>query len=326
MRATPLSSRERAQASAAPTLLPAGVHVLERGWLSSNSIVFEEGERLTVVDTGYALHARQTVALIAHVAGGRPVTRIINTHLHSDHVGGNARLARAGAVSIQIPAGEADAVRTWDVERLSYRAMGQRCPRFSFDRTLRSGDTLQLAGRAWQVVAGAGHDPHMVMLFEPEARILISADTLWQDGFGGIFPEIEGEGGFVEQRESLDSIARLQPRLVIPGHGAPFREVDAALQRAYRRLDALQSSPQRNARHILKLLVKFWLLQVAETTLPRLVEHFGRARYARIVHQRYFADLSFDQMMEQTAWQLTAAGAAVLERARLRNVDGPGAH
>jgi glyoxylase-like metal-dependent hydrolase (beta-lactamase superfamily II) len=326
MRATPLSSPERAQSPAVPTLLPAGVHVLERGWLSSNSVVFEEGERLTVVDTGYALQARQTVALIDHIGGGRPVARIINTHLHSDHVGGNARLARAGGVSIQIPAGEADAVRTWDVERLSYRAMGQRCPRFSFDRTLRTGDMLELAGLTWQVLAGAGHDPHMVMLFEPEARILISADALWEDGFGGIFPEIDGGAGFVEQRASLDLIARLQPRLVIPGHGAPFGEVDAALQRACRRLDALQSSPQRNARHVLKLLVKFWLLQIGETTLPRLIEHFGRARYARTVHQRYFAELSFDQMMEQTAWQLSAAGAAVLERNRLRNVDGSGAH
>ncbi|HEY4038962.1 MAG TPA: MBL fold metallo-hydrolase [Burkholderiaceae bacterium] len=327
MRATPLSPCERAPASAAePTRLPAGMHVLERGWLSSNSVVFEEGERLTVVDTGYALHARQTVALIEHLGGGRPVGRIINTHLHADHAGGNARLARSGGVSIQIPAGEAEAVRVWDVERLSYRAMGQRCPRFSFDRTLHSGDTLELAGLGWEVMAGGGHDPHMVMLFEPGHRILISADALWENGFGGIFPEIDGEAGFGEQRGSLDLIARLRPRLVIPGHGSPFREVDAALQRAYERLDALQSSPQRNARHILKLLVKFWLLQVGETTLSRLIEHFARARYARIVHQRYFADLSFHQMMEQTAWQLCAAGAAVLERSSLRNIDGPGAH
>jgi len=32
------------------------------------------------------------------------------------------------------------------------------------------------------------------MLFEPDRRILISADALWQNGFGAIFPEIEGEG------------------------------------------------------------------------------------------------------------------------------------
>jgi glyoxylase-like metal-dependent hydrolase (beta-lactamase superfamily II) len=224
-------------------------------------------------------------------------------------------------VSIQIPAGEADAVRTWDVERLSYRATAQRCPRFSFDRVLRAGDVLELGGRPWQVMTAAGHDPHMLMLYEQDQRILVSADALWEHGFGAIFPEIEGESGFGEQRQALDLIDRLQPRLVIPGHGSPFREVGAALQRAYRRLDALSSSPERNARHVLKVLVKFWLLQVGQAPIRRLVRHFSRARYARIVHQRYFADLSFDQMIGRTAHELCAAGAAALDGSSVRSLQ-----
>ena len=187
-----------APAAEAPSgALPPGMHVLERGWLSSNSVLFEEGDRLTVVDTGYVLHARQTAALIDRVGRGRPLARIINTHLHSDHVGGNARLARSGAVSIQIPAGGADAVRRWDVERLGYRATAQRCPRFGFDRLLRAGDMLRLGAGCWQVLAAAGHDPDMLMLYEADRRILISADALWEHGFGAIFPEIEGEPGYV---------------------------------------------------------------------------------------------------------------------------------
>jgi glyoxylase-like metal-dependent hydrolase (beta-lactamase superfamily II) len=321
MRAPTLSSVERASEVGT---LPPGVHVLERGWLSSNNVVFEESDRLAVVDTGYVLHSRQTAALIDHIARGRRLARIVNTHLHSDHVGGNARLVRNGAVSILIPAGGADAVRTWDVERLSYRAMGQRCPRFGFDGLLRAGDVVELGGAGWQVLTGAGHDPDMLMLYEPRRRILISADALWERGFGALFPELQGEPGFAEQRSSLDLIARLRPALVIPGHGAPFRDVDAALQRAYRRLDALQSSPQRNARQVLKVLVKFWLLQVVRAPLSRLTGHFARARYARMVHERYFADLSFEQMIEQAAWQLCAAGAAALEGSILRNTDDAG--
>jgi glyoxylase-like metal-dependent hydrolase (beta-lactamase superfamily II) len=42
------------------------------------------------------------------------------------------------------------------------------------------------------VLAAPGHDPHMVMLFNRERGILISADALWEHGFGAIFPEIEG--------------------------------------------------------------------------------------------------------------------------------------
>jgi glyoxylase-like metal-dependent hydrolase (beta-lactamase superfamily II) len=308
------------------TDLPAGVHVLQRGWLSSNSVLFEEGDQLTVIDTGYASHARQTAALIDRAGAGRRLARIINTHLHSDHVGGNARLARRGGVSTLIPAGGADAVRAWDGERLSYAATGQRCPRFDFDGVLRSGDVLMLGDRPWQALAASGHDPHMLMLYQPDLGILISADALWEHGFGAIFPEIEGESGFAEQHRSLDLIAGLRPRMVIPGHGAPFREVDAALERACWRLNALESSPPRNARHVLKVLLKFWLLQVGRATMSRLVEHFDRARYAHVVHQRYFPEQSFDQMLELAARQLCDAGAAVLEGSRLTNADdGSGA-
>jgi glyoxylase-like metal-dependent hydrolase (beta-lactamase superfamily II) len=301
-------------------LLPPGVHVLERGWLSSNSVLFEEGEQLSVIDTGYFTHARQTAALINHVGGGRPLARIVNTHLHSDHAGGNARLARDLAVSILIPAGQAGAVLHWDVERLSFRATAQRCPRFAFDGLLHGGDVLEIGGRPWRALPAGGHDPHMLMLYEEDQRILVSADALWEHGFGAIFPELEGEPGFSEQRGTLDRIARLQPRLVIPGHGSPFREVNAALQRAYQRLDALSSSPERNARHVLRVLVKFWLLGVGEAPVGRLIKHFSRARYARIVHQRYFEDLSFDQVIERTVRDLCAAGAAALGGPSVRNV------
>jgi hypothetical protein len=76
-----------------------------------------------------------------------------------------------------------------------------------------------------------------------------------------IFPELAGEPGFGEVRATLDLIAQLAPRLVIPGHGAPFIDVDAALQRAYGRLDYLEADPVRNAENGVKVLLKFRLLE-----------------------------------------------------------------
>ena len=80
-----------------------GVTVFERGWLSSNNILIT-GQRgdTALVDTGYAAHAELTVALVDAALQGAPLTRILNTHLHSDHCGGNAALhARWGsAVSV----------------------------------------------------------------------------------------------------------------------------------------------------------------------------------------------------------------------------------
>jgi glyoxylase-like metal-dependent hydrolase (beta-lactamase superfamily II) len=296
--------------SAAALRLPPTMTVLERGWLSSNNIVFDDGASTSVVDTGYGTHAEQTVQLIRHAARGKPVARIVNTHLHSDHVGGNAALQAAFGATVHIPPGLAAAVTRWDEEALSYAPTGQYCPRFSFDALLAPGEVLRLGGLDWAVVAAPGHDPHMVVLYNDDERILISADALWENGFGAIFPELEGESGFAEQRAVLEWIDRARPRLVIPGHGAPFTEVAAALERAAARLEALAADPERNARHVLRVLIKFWLLQVRATTVEALVSHLISTRYLRLIHARYFPQQPPEGLLERALMELVAGGAA----------------
>jgi glyoxylase-like metal-dependent hydrolase (beta-lactamase superfamily II) len=296
------------------------MQVFERGWLSSNSILFFDSDGgATLVDTGYCSHAKQTVALVqaaltrAGAGTGRKLTRIINTHLHSDHCGGNAALAAAFPnVEILIPEAEADVVATWDEARLSYRATGQQCPRFTRS-TLCSGDVLQLGGQAWKVYAAPGHDPHSLILFQSDSRCLISADALWQDGFGVIFPELAGESGFEPARATLELIAGLAPAKLIPGHGEPFEDCDAALKRAFSRLAYLGADPARNAQHALKVLLKFYLLQVQRTPRAALVQWALELPYMAVIQQRYFATHSLHAMAEQALAALLRAGAAKLD-------------
>ena len=61
--------------------LPKGMHVLERGWLSSNNIVFIDDERTAIVDTGYKSHEEQTLQLVQALLAGRPLDAIYNTHI-----------------------------------------------------------------------------------------------------------------------------------------------------------------------------------------------------------------------------------------------------
>ena len=77
--------------------------VFERGWLSSNNIFLHgSGGDATLVDSGHSVHAEQTVALVRQAlrAADPPqrLTRVLNTHLHSDHCGGNALLPNATMV------------------------------------------------------------------------------------------------------------------------------------------------------------------------------------------------------------------------------------
>ncbi len=298
------------------------MRVFERGWLSSNNVLLlDDDANATLVDTGYVSHREQTLALVCSQLGGRRLIRIVNTHLHSDHCGGNAFLQQHLGARIAIPPGHADAVAHWDEDVLTFKATGQRCDRFRYDEVLEPGSVLRAGERDWQIMAAPGHDPHSVMLWNADDRILISADVLWQHGFGGIFPEIEGESGFTEQAAMLELIAKLAPRLVIPGHGAPFFDVDAALDRARRRLAALSSDVERNARQVAKALIKFYLLEVRSLPLDALVRHLARARYFDIINERYFR-LPFTQLVERCVRELAAIGAVEIIDGTVVNRDG----
>lgn len=292
------------------TGLPNGVTVFERGWLSSNNVLLD-GDAPVLVDSGYVAHAAQTVDLVERELGGRPLALLVNTHLHSDHCGGNAALQeRYASLRTEIPPGDADAVAQWDEAALSYRATGQRCPRFRADGVLLSGIRRRLGRHDWEVHSAPGHDPHSILLFEPESRTLISADALWGNGFGVVFPELVGEPSFDEVAATLDLIATLNPRTVIPGHGPVFGDTSAALDRARRRLDGLMSDPGKHARHAFKVLIKFKLLDA-----QRMPENEWRAwrdetPYFQAIHRRFFPEWEFSTLAEEMLDDLIRSGAA----------------
>ena len=124
--------------------LPPQIQVLERGWLSSNNILIDNGDACALIDSGYHAHAAQTLLLLQHALGGKPLARLINTHCHSDHMGGNAALQCAYGCRTSIPVGEAPAIATWDDATLMLSYAGQSAERFSYDDTISAGDSLQL--------------------------------------------------------------------------------------------------------------------------------------------------------------------------------------
>ncbi|MFZ8939000.1 MAG: MBL fold metallo-hydrolase [Burkholderiaceae bacterium] len=284
----------------------ASIKVLERGWLSSNSVVLRGAAGAAVVDTGYVLHAAQTVDLVKEACGGLSLIQVVNTHLHSDHCGGNAALQAAFAsVQTWIPSRSAEAVRHWKDEALSYRATGQQCPRFAFTHLLQANTSVQLAGRVWDIYAAPGHDPDAVMLFEPQTATLISADALWHDGFGVLFPLLHHDHSAVDAaRHTLQTIAQLQPKVVIPGHGPPFDDVQAALARAHDRLDFIAANPAKHRLHAARVLIKFHLMQVKRLPMDALVQWVRDTPYLQLLAQDMMGSASPDA----AAWHEWLAG------------------
>lgn len=317
----PESLAKSPQAAQGTAALPPGVTVLERGWLSSNNILIQGEAGTTLIDSGYCSHAPQTLALVNGALQGRALERLINTHLHSDHCGGNAALQAAyPQLQTLIPPGLAQFVCDWDAHALSYIPTGQRCPQFRFDAVLQPGTELRLGDRLWQVHAAPGHDPHSVILFEPLSRVLISADALWQRGFGVVFPELDGADAFTEVSDTLDLIEALQPALVIPGHGAPFSDLPQALLVARQRLAAFVASPHKHIQYAAKVMVKFKLLEAQRLERTELLAWTQDSPYLASMFTQVHANLSLEESLDRLVQDLVRAGAATVQGSTL--LDG----
>jgi glyoxylase-like metal-dependent hydrolase (beta-lactamase superfamily II) len=291
--------------------LPTGLHVFERGWLSANNILFTGGDETLLVDSGYCTHAPQTLALVESILRSRPLDVLVNTHLHSDHCGGNAALqARYPDLCTLIPPGHAQQVTHWDPVALSYSPTGQLCPRFSFTQVVQPGNSMRFGTDMWEVHVAPGHDPHSLLFFEPRSRVLISADALWENGFGVVFPELEGADAFSEVAATLDLIERLSPQIVIPGHGRVFSYVPEVLARARERLDLFVSSPSRHARHAAKVLLKFKLLEIQRQDFDEFSRWAIETPYFMQIKAKFFADVPDRTWIDRLSAELIAAGVA----------------
>ena len=294
--------------------LPPDITVLERGWLSSNNILIQGSHTTALVDSGYATHAPQTVALVRAALGQRPLDLLVNTHLHSDHCGGNAALQAAWpALRTAIPPGLARHVRDWDAEALTYAPTGQSCPPFTYDTLLEPGTDIRLGDRLWQVHAAPGHDTHSVILFDPAERILISADALWERGFGVVFPELEGDDAFDELGETIDLIESLAPALVIPGHGRLFTDVPEAIAFARTRLQGFVADPARHTRHAAKVLLKFRLLEVQRQPLADFVAWAVATPYFAVMARSQGPGADLAVWLGELVAELVRAGAVAVD-------------
>jgi len=299
--------------------LPRGIQVLERGWLSANNVLLL-AKGATVVDSGYGTHALQTVALVEHALQGRPLERLVNTHCHSDHMGGNAALQRHFRCRTSIPAGEAPLIDRWDERELILSAADQRAERFSYDDTFGDGDVLAMGGYEWRVIAAPGHDTHAVMFYSQQARVLISGDALWENGFGAVFAQLFGrDTALAETRLTLERIAALDCGIVIPGHGRPFGDVGAALERAFSRLKGYEEDITRLARHVVKVLFTFSMLEKRSMPLAEVPAYLERVAILAEINRSYLklAPAAFSDWLIadlERAGALERRGSAVVAR------------
>jgi len=273
-----------------PTQLPPQVHVFVRDWLSSNNILLKSRDGHVLIDTGYVSHAPLTLALLASARGigGDALAWIVNTHCHSDHIGGNAAIATKYGCPIAVPRDEAPLVERWDETALWYSYCDQRADRFTVNKALVPGSTHVWGDLDWRALAAPGHDMAAVVFHNVEHGILVSGDALWENGFGVVMPPEVDAAAIPATRETIEMIAGLDVRVVIPGHGEPFTNVAGALQRARERIAAFEADRVRVARHALKVMLVFTLLDRRRLALAELPSYVDRIGLYRDFNRLYF--------------------------------------
>jgi glyoxylase-like metal-dependent hydrolase (beta-lactamase superfamily II) len=270
--------------------LPAQVHVFVRDWLSSNNVLLRGRDDNVVIDSGYLTHVPLTLALIASRQGldGAALTKLVNTHCHSDHMGGNAAIARAYGCSIAVPESDAPLIEAWDTKTLLLDYADQSADRFVADEVLQAGATYVWGDLEWLALAAPGHDMAALVFYNPEHRILISGDALWENGYGFVMPPDIDPAAMPATRATLEMISSLDVRTVIPGHGEAFTDFAPALERAFNRTAAFEADPRRFARHALKVVLTFALLDRRQMLFADLPAYVDRIEIYRDFNARFF--------------------------------------
>jgi len=178
---------------------------------------------------------------------------------------------------------------------------------------LEAGSTQVWGDLEWRMLAAPGHDMGALVFFNPEHGILVSGDALWENGYGFVMPRAIDPAALPATRATLDMIAGLPVRVVIPGHGEVFTDVGAALERAYRRTESFEADDARMARHALKVVLTFSLLARRAMRIADLPAYVARIGIYR--------DLN-DAVLRMTPEALAEMLVAELLRARAVRIEG----
>ncbi|MGM0898975.1 MAG: MBL fold metallo-hydrolase [Bacillota bacterium] len=218
-----------------------------------NCFLAEGEDGWTIIDTG--LNNDVTRELWEREIGDKNVTQILLTHYHPDHFGYAGSLQQKTGAQLSMSKIDAEAgVKSWDDEFLKalpgyYKAAGipeeaaQEMadntkafqplifPLPEVDHYFEEGEKVRIGRFDYEVLFVPGHSDGMVCFYQPEKRVLLSADHILPRITPNISYWFHGDPNpLLTYMDSLRKIRELDADWVIPSHGAPFRGANRRIE------------------------------------------------------------------------------------------------
>ena len=221
-----------------------------------NLWLLRDGPGWAIVDTGVGTEETKQVwsTVFSDAMSDAPVTHVIATHMHPDHVGCAGWLVNELDIDLWMSRDEymmcrilvADTGRDApDAGLRFYEAAGFSPPQleryrkfFGFFgkfvtplpeayKRMADRDVLAIGGAGWEVITGGGHSPEHACLYDGERNILIAGDQLLPNISSNVsvWPTEPLANPLREWFRTLRNLKERVPAdvLVLPSHGKPFR-------------------------------------------------------------------------------------------------------
>jgi len=221
-----------------------------------NVYALDEGDSWTVIDTGFASKKSKGLwaQAMAGPLGGKPISRVVVTHHHPDHVGlagwlqsdHGAELVTTRTAWLMSRMLTLDVQETTTPETLAFWQLSgmdadllekRKADRpFNFADVVapmplgytrvKQGDRIKMGGRMWDVHIGNGHAPEHATFWSCDDNLVIAGDQILPSispniGVYATEPMADPIADWLEACERLAPLAR-EDHLVLGGHKLPF--------------------------------------------------------------------------------------------------------
>lgn len=233
---------------------------IERKFPSANMILIKD-KRSILIDSGFKSDVTETEKfLIDNHVSPKDLNIIINTHYHSDHVGGNHYFQNKYKTHVAAHSLDAELINKANDEACSAEWLDQPVDPYHVDTYLNDGDVIETGTRRFEVIHTPGHTLGHISLYCVEEKTLICGDLFHANDVGWFNIFREGSVSLSLALQSLQKLSEMDIKHSYSGHGKPISDPKLSINNAMVRIKKWLDSPEKYSWHACKRIFSFTLI------------------------------------------------------------------